>query len=67
MGVFVPFKDYKGNIIDAMNKLIKDLKIFGYSNWRNLKVESLRMGYSEQVCDVITEVFTFTILLSEYS
>ena len=29
MGVFVNFKDYHGNIMDALNKLTADLKKFG--------------------------------------
>lgn len=33
LGIFVPFKDFKGNSMEAMTKLIKDLKGFGYSNW----------------------------------
>lgn len=47
MGVFVPFKDYKSNLNEAMTKLVKDLKIFGYSNWRTLKIESLKQGYGD--------------------
>jgi len=30
-----------------MNKLIKDLKIFGYSNWRTLKPENLKQGFGD--------------------
>jgi hypothetical protein len=45
--VFVPFKDFKGNAIEAMTKLVKDLKIFGYSGWRNLKIEALKPGYGD--------------------
>jgi hypothetical protein len=39
LGVFVPYVDFKGNTTDALNKLISDLKKFGYSNAKNLKVE----------------------------
>lgn len=29
LGVFVNFKDFKGKIVDALEKLINDLKKFG--------------------------------------
>jgi hypothetical protein len=35
----VPFKDFKGNATEAINKLLGDLKKFGYSGWKNLKNE----------------------------
>lgn len=31
LGPFVPFKDFKGNVNEAMNKLITELRKFGYS------------------------------------
>lgn len=37
LGVFVPFADFKGNVTGALDKLIGDLKKFGYSNAKNLK------------------------------
>jgi len=43
----VPFKDFKSNIIDAMNKLITDLKKFGYSGSKNLKPELIMPGYGD--------------------
>lgn len=39
LGVFVPYADFKGNTVDALTKLISDLKKFGYSNAKNLKPE----------------------------
>jgi hypothetical protein len=39
LGVFVPFVDFKGNVTDALTKLISDLKKFGYSNAKTLKAE----------------------------
>ena len=49
-GVFIHFKDFKGKVEDALNKLIADLKKFGLPNVKNLKVDSLRTGCGEQVC-----------------
>ena len=39
LGVFVPFADFKGNVTGVLEKLIGDLKKFGYSNAKNLKPE----------------------------
>ena len=36
LGVFVNFNDFKGNIIEAVNKLMGDLKKFGYSGWKTM-------------------------------
>jgi len=37
----VPFKDFKGNINEAINKLMGDLRKFGYADWKNLKLEQI--------------------------
>jgi hypothetical protein len=37
LGVFVPYADFKGNVTEALTKLISDLKKFGYSNAKNVK------------------------------
>lgn len=47
LGVFVPFVDFKGNITESLTKLISDLKKFGYSNAKILKVEQLKQGWGE--------------------
>ena len=47
LGVFVPFVDFKGNVIDALTKLIGDLKKFGYSNAKNLKPERIKPGWGQ--------------------
>ena len=57
----MPFKDFKGNVSDAINKLVGDLKKFGYSGWKNLKVEQLRLGYGESVCYVIDELLNLEL------
>lgn len=41
MGVFVNFKDYHGNMIEAITKLLNDLKKFGSQAARNVKPEML--------------------------
>ena len=42
LGVFVPYVDFKSNLNEALSKLMSDLKKFGYSNAKNLKVEQLK-------------------------
>jgi hypothetical protein len=49
-GVFINFKDFKGKIDEALNKMVGDLKKFGLPNVKNIKIESLRPGYGETVC-----------------
>ena len=57
----MPFKDYKGNVIEAMTKLIKDLKSFGYSGWKTLTSESIKSCFGDQVCGVITELINLEL------
>jgi hypothetical protein len=66
LSVFVPFVDFKGNVVDALNKLISDLRKFGYSNAKNLKVEQLRTGSGEQVCAVIDELLNLELYKREF-
>lgn len=66
LGVFVPFIDFKGNINDAYTKLISDLKKFGYSNAKNLKVEQLKMGWGEHVCAIIDELLNLELYKREF-
>ena len=49
-GVFINFKDFKGKIDDALNKLINDLKKLGITLAKNLKIDNLRPGHGEIVC-----------------
>jgi len=53
-------------VTDAINKLIGDLKKFGYSGWKNLKNEALRPGYGEQVCHVIDELLNLELYRREF-
>jgi hypothetical protein len=36
--------------MDAMNKVVTDLKKFGYSGSKNLKPEQIKNGYGDEVC-----------------
>jgi len=39
LGVFVNFRDFKGNLIEALTKLINDLRKFGTQVAKNFKPE----------------------------
>ncbi len=47
MGPFVPFKDFKGNINEAMNKLITELRKFGYSQGKAILPDQVKSGYGD--------------------
>ena len=49
-GVLINFKDFKGKIEDAINKMLSDLKKFGLPNIKNIKMENLKSGFGETVC-----------------
>jgi len=66
LGVFVPYADFKGNTLDALAKLVSDLKKFGYSNAKNLKPEQLKSGWGEQVCAVIDELLNLELYKREF-
>jgi|FrelakmetLWP11LW_1041352.scaffolds.fasta_scaffold07261_3 hypothetical protein len=66
MGVFVNFKDYRGNTLEALNKLINDLKKFGSQAVRNAKPETLALGYGEEVCHIIDELLNIELYRREY-
>ena len=62
----MPFVDFKSNLPDALNKLIGDLKKFGYSNAKNLKPEHLKTGWGEHVCAVIDELLNLELYRREF-
>ena len=66
MGVFVNFKDYHGNTMDALNKMINDLKKFGSQAVRNVKPETLAQGHGEEVCTIIDELLNIELYRREY-
>ena len=66
LGVFVPYADFKGNITEALNKLIGDLKKFGYSNAKNVKPEQIKLGWGEHVCAIIDELLNLELYRREF-
>ena len=49
-----------------MTKMINDLKKFGLPNVKNLKVEYLRTGYGEIVCQLIDELVNMELYRREF-
>lgn len=66
LGVFVNFKDYNGNTIDALTKMISDLKKFGSQAVRNVKPEVMALGYGEEICHIIDELLNIELYRREY-
>jgi NIMA (never in mitosis gene a)-related kinase len=62
----VHFKDFKGNITDALNKIITDLKKFGYTQSKTLKLEQIKNGYGDQVCYIIDELLNLELYRREF-
>jgi len=62
----VPYVDFKGNVNDALTKLISDLKKFGYSNAKVLKVEQLKPGWGEFVCAIVDELLNLELYRREF-
>lgn len=55
-GVYLNFKDFKGKNIDAVTKMLNDLKKFGLPNIKNIKVDAIKTGYGETVCQLVDEL-----------
>jgi hypothetical protein len=66
LGVFVNFKDYHGNIQEALTKLLSDLKKFGSQAARNVKPETLQTGFGEEMCHIIDELLNVELYRREY-
>ena len=58
--------DYKGNVTDALSKLIGDLRKFGYSNAKNLKPDQLKGGWGETICAVVDELLNLELYRREF-
>lgn len=58
--------DYKGNVADALSKLIGDLRKFGYSNAKNLKPDQLKGGWGETICAVVDELLNLELYRREF-
>jgi|DEB0MinimDraft_12_1074336.scaffolds.fasta_scaffold44941_3 hypothetical protein len=46
--------------------MVNDLKKFGLPNMRNLKVDNLRAGYGEVVCQLIDELVNIELYRREF-
>jgi hypothetical protein len=62
----VPFKDFRGNIHEAMTKVASDLKKFGYSGSKTLRLEQIKPGYGDQVCHIIDELLNLELYRRDF-
>lgn len=62
----MPFRDFKGNVADAMAKVVKDLKTFGYSGHRTLTVDQIKTGFGDVVCHVVDELLNLELYRREF-
>lgn len=66
LGVFINYKDFKGKTEEALNKMVTDLKKFGLPNVKNIKLETLRPGFGEIVCQLIDELVNIELYRREF-
>jgi len=52
--------------LDAISKLLNDLKKFGSQAARNAKPETLQAGFGEEVCHIIDELLNIELYRREY-
>ena len=64
--MFVNFRDFKGKTIDALEKMINDLKKFGVQVAKNCRTEHLASGVGEVVCHLIDELLNVELFRREY-
>ena len=64
--MFVNFKDHKGNITQALEKMINDMRKFGVQVAKNCRVEHLSQGTGEVVCHLIDELLNVELFRREY-
>ena len=62
----INFKDFKGKLEDALAKMVGDLKKFGLPNVKNLKIETLRPGYGEVVCQLVDELVNLELYRRDF-
>lgn len=60
------FKDFKGNVLGALDKMLGDLKKFGCQAIKNTKPEALKAGYGEVICHLIDELLNIELYRREY-
>lgn len=66
MGVFVNFRDFKGQSGEALNKMIADMRKFGVQVAKNCKPEHLQKGWGEVVCHLIDELLNIELFRRDY-
>jgi len=66
LGVFINYRDFKGNINDALTKMLGDLKKFGSQTIKNFKPDHLKPGYGEVVCHLLDELLNIELYRREY-
>jgi hypothetical protein len=49
-----------------MNKMLSDLKKFGLPNIKNIKMENLKTGYGETVCQLIDELVNLELYRRDF-
>jgi len=64
--VFVNFKDFKSNVLEAYSKMLNDLKKFGSQTIKNCKPETLKPGYGEVICHLIDELLNIELYRREF-
>lgn len=52
--------------MEAMNKVVTELKKFGYSGSKTLRPESIKPGYGDEVCRVIDELLNLELYKREF-
>lgn len=60
------FKDYRGGTMEALAKLLSDLKKFGSQAARNVKPETIAAGFGEDICHIIDELLNIELYRREY-
>jgi hypothetical protein len=66
LGVFVNFRDFKGNLNEALTKLLNDLKKFGSQTIKNCKPDHLKPGHGEMICHLVDELLNIELYRREY-
>lgn len=64
--MFIHFKDHKGKIDNALAKMVGDLKKFGLPYINNIKIENLRLGSGEVVCQLIDELVNLELYRRDF-
>ena len=65
-GVFINFRDHKGKLEKAVEKMLGDLKKFGLPNRKNFKIHDLLKGYGEQVCQLVDELVNLELYRRDF-